>query len=80
MKTIVYSLPTAVDCQVAKSFFSEHGIPFEDKNVEEPEFMDELVREYHSLTLPTIVLGNEVIFGFGINKGRILKKLAIERR
>lgn len=80
MKAIVYSLPTSFDCQVAKMFFSENGIQFEDKNVEEPEFRDELVRERHSLTLPTIVLGDEVILGFGINKGKIIKKLALERR
>lgn len=75
MKAIVYSLPTSVDCQMAKRFFSENGIKFEDKNVEEPEFRDELVKEHHSLTLPTIVIGDEVILGFGINKERIVEKL-----
>jgi glutaredoxin len=80
MKAIVYSLPTSVDCQAARSFFLENGIEFEDKNVEEPEFRDELVKEHHSLTLPTIVIGGEVILGFGINKNRITEKLKSERR
>jgi glutaredoxin len=80
MKAVVYSLPTSFDCQVAKSFFSEHGILFEDKNVEEPEFRAELVRKYHSLTLPTIVIDEKVILGFGINKDKIIKELDLERR
>jgi glutaredoxin len=80
MKAIVYSLPTSVDCQAAERFFSENGVEFEDRNVEEPEFRHELMREYGSLTLPTIVLGDEVILGFRINKGKIAKRLNLERR
>jgi glutaredoxin len=80
MRAIVYSLPEAVDCQAAISFFSENGIQFEDRNVEQPEFKRELVTEYGSLTVPTIVVGDEVILGFGINKDRLAKALNLERR
>ncbi len=80
MRAIVYSLPEAVDCQAAIRFFSENGIQFEDRNVQQPQFERELVSEYGSLTLPTIVVGDEVILGFGINKDKIAKALHIERR
>ncbi len=75
MKTIVYSLPTSTDCQRARQFFSENGIQFEVRNVEEQKFKNELVTGYHSLTLPTIVMDNEIVLGFGINKNRIMKRL-----
>jgi glutaredoxin len=80
MRAIVYSLPEAVDCQAAIRFFSENGIQFEDRSVEQPEFERELVTEYGSLTVPTIVVGDEVILGFSINKNRIAKALNLERR
>jgi glutaredoxin len=80
MKAIVYFLPTSVDCRAAKKFFSENGIEFEDKNVEKPEFRNELVKKHHSLTLPTIIIGDEIILGFGINKDKISEKLNLERR
>jgi hypothetical protein len=49
----------------------------EERNVEKPEHMDDLVRNFHSLTLPTIVMDDEIILGFGINKNRIMKKLKL---
>jgi glutaredoxin len=78
MKPVVYFLPSSADFQRAKQFFTEKGVEFEEKNVENPEFLDELVKGYHSLTLPTIVLGDEVILGFGINKNKIMEKLTQE--
>jgi glutaredoxin len=80
MRAIMYSLPEAVDCQAAIQFFSENGVQFEDRSVEQPEFKRELVTEYGSLTVPTIVVGHEVILGFGINKDKIAKALNIEGR
>jgi glutaredoxin len=62
---------------LAKRFFSQNGIAVEERNVEKPEYMDELVSRFHSLTLPTIVMDDEIILGFGINKKRIMSKLKI---
>jgi glutaredoxin len=62
---------------LAKRFFSQNGITVEERNVEKQEFMDELVSRFHSLTLPTIVMDDEIILGFGINKKRIMHKLNI---
>jgi len=48
--------------------------------VEDPKFRDELVRKYGRMATPTIVISDEVILGFGINKEKIVKKLNLERR
>ncbi len=53
---------------------------FEDKNVADPKFRDELVEKYGLMATPTIVIGDEVIMGFGINKSKIAQKLNLERR
>jgi glutaredoxin len=58
----------------------ENGIEFEEKNVENPKLKDELVEKYGRMATPTIIIGEEVILGFGINKDKITKKLNLERR
>lgn len=63
---------------MAKRFFSQNGVVFEDKNVEEPKFRDELVGKYGRMATPTIIIEDEVILGFGINKENIVKKLNIK--
>lgn len=48
--------------------------------MEDPKFRDELVEKYGRMATPTIIIGDEVILGFGINKEKIMKKLNLERR
>lgn len=68
-----------MDCQAAKRFFSQNGVEFEDKNVEEPKFRDELVEKYGRMATPTIIIDHEVILGFGINKEKIVNKLNLRK-
>jgi len=64
-----------VDCEAAKRFFSEQNIEFEDKNVEDYWNREDLVQKYEQLLTPTIIIDNEKILGFGINREKILKLL-----
>ena len=48
--------------------------------MENPKFRGELVNQHRSLTLPTLVIHDELVLGFGINKNRIIKKLNLKRR
>jgi hypothetical protein len=50
----------------------------EERNVERPEHMDDLVRNFHSLTLPTILMDDEIILGFSMNKKKIMSKLKLK--
>lgn len=64
-----------MDCEAAKRFFSEQNIDFEDKNVEDYWNREELVQKYGQLLTPTIIIDNEKILGFGINREKIVKLL-----
>ena len=48
--------------------------------MEDSKFRDELVKKYGRMATPTIIIDEEVILGFGINKDKIIKKLNLERR
>jgi glutaredoxin len=69
-----------VDCEAAKRFFSEQNIDFEDKNVEDYWNREELVQKYKQLLTPTIIIDNEKILGFGINREKIISKLNLKRK
>ena len=64
-----------MDCEAAKRFFSEQNIDFEDKNVEDYWNREELVQKYGQLLTPSIIIDNEKILGFGINREKIVKLL-----
>lgn len=53
---------------------------FEDKNVADPKFRNELVHRYRRMATPTIIIDDEIILGFGINRSKIVGKLNLERR
>lgn len=74
-KVVIYSAPDCSDSQLAKRFFSEEKIDYEDKNVEKPEIRQELIRTYGILLTPTIIIGKTIFLGFGINIEDILRIL-----
>ncbi len=74
-KVIIYSAEDCPDSQLAKRFFSEHKIDYEDRNIEKPEIRSELHKRYGLLLTPTIIIGKTIFLGFGINLDNILKML-----
>lgn len=78
-KVVIYSAPDCPDSQLAKRFFSKEKIDYEDKSVEKPEIRQELLRTYGILLTPTIIIGETIFLGFGINIVDILKILNLWR-
>ncbi len=74
-KVIIYSAQDCPDSQLAKRFFSEQKIVYEDRNIEKPEIRSELLKRYGLLLTPTIIIGKTIFLGFGINVDNILKML-----
>jgi len=74
-KVVIYSGQNCTDSQLAKRFFSEQKIDYEDRNVEKPEVRSELLKRYGLLLTPTIVIGKTIFLGFGLNIDGILKML-----
>ncbi len=78
-KVLIYSSQNCTDSQLAKRFFSEQKIDYEDRNVEKPEIRSELLKRCGLLLTPTIIIGKTIFLGFGTNIDNILKMLNLWR-
>jgi Glutaredoxin-like protein, YruB-family len=64
-KVIVYTQPGCSACSNAKSYLTQKGITFEEKNVRQDQTaLEELTQDYRSNSTPTILIDGEVIIGF----------------
>jgi glutaredoxin len=67
-RVILYSQPGCPPCFAAKHFFTSREIPFEYKDVvADPQALQELM-ELNSRSTPTIVVDNEVMIGFDLDR------------
>jgi glutaredoxin len=65
MQIYLYTEPGCGACIEAKSFLNSRGIFFQERDVRaNPEYLRILTDELDSCTLPTLVAGGEIIFGF----------------
>lgn len=64
-KIIIYSTPTCHFCHLAKEFFDEHGIQYEDHNVlTDLEKRQEMLQRSGQSGVPVIVIGDQIVIGF----------------
>ncbi len=64
-KVIVYSTQTCPYCVMAKDFFKENNIPFEDVDVSiDRERAMEMVEKSGQMGVPVIDIDNNIIVGF----------------
>lgn len=66
-KIVLYSVSWCPHCKQAKEYFTEHNIPFINRDVElDPQAMEELTGKYRSQGVPVIVIGNDqkILKGF----------------
>lgn len=77
MKNVtIYTTPTCVYCKMAKEFFTEHTIQYEEKNVaEDAAARDLMVQKSGQLGVPVIDIDGEIIVGF--DKPRLSELLNI---
>jgi Cu+-exporting ATPase len=77
---IIYTRAGCADCQAAKAFFEKHGVSYEERPIEDSRHRDELLRTYKRMAAPTIVIGDEVLTGFGANREKILSLLDLRQQ
>ena len=66
---IIYSTPTCVYCELAKTFFKEKGIEYTDYDVStDNEKRQEMVEKSGQMGVPVIFIGEEMIIGFDKDK------------
>ncbi len=70
-KVTIYSTPTCHYCHMAKDFFSENNIPFEDYNVQtDLAKRREMIDKSGQMGVPVIYIDNQLILGFDEDKLR----------
>lgn len=76
-KVIIYSTPVCPYCNMAKEFFKEKGISYEEKDVSSnQEFLLEMVQKSGQMGVPVIDIDNQIVVGF--DKKRIIELLNIK--
>ena len=75
-KVVVYSTPACVYCKMAKEFFKEHNVAYEEKDVAADEkAREEMIKKSGQLGVPVIDVGGTIVVGF--DEGRIAELLGI---
>ncbi|MEH7122284.1 glutaredoxin family protein [Bacillus sp. JJ1532] len=70
MKEItIYTQPDCPPCEITKRFLSEYGFSYTAKDIKKDEkARNDLINKYQSFSTPTIVIGEEVITGFDLER------------
>ncbi len=64
-KIIIYTTPTCVYCKMAKAFFKEHSLAYEEKDVaSDLEARKTMVEKSGQLGVPVIDIGGQIVVGF----------------
>lgn len=75
-KVSIYTTPTCVYCKMAKKYFAEHNIAYEEKDVaNDLAAREEMVRKSEQLGVPVIDIDGKIIIGF--DEDEIAKLLGI---
>ena len=76
-KVSIYSTPTCVFCNAAKSFFKKNNVPYEEYNVATDLVKrQEMIEKSGQMGVPVIIIGDDITVGF--DQPRLQKLLAIK--
>lgn len=77
MKIMIYSTPSCTFCVMAKEFFNQNNIPFEEYDVAaDLEKRKEMIQKTGQMGVPVIDIDGSVVIGF--DKEVIAKKVGIK--
>jgi glutaredoxin-like YruB-family protein len=66
---IVYTQDDCPPCKIVKMFLNEHKVAFQEKNITtNSKARDELINTYNAYSTPTVIVGEEVIVGFDLER------------
>ena len=64
-KVTIYTTPTCVYCKMAKAFFAQNNVSYDEKNVAtDMKAREEMVNKSHQLGVPVIDVDNNIVIGF----------------
>lgn len=75
-KVTIYTTPSCVYCKMAKAFFKEHDIAYEEKDVSrDAGARDEMIAKSNQMGVPVIDIDGQFTIGF--DEGRLSELLHI---
>ena len=75
-KVTIYSTPTCTYCQVAKQFFGENKVEFEEFDVAADNTkLQEMVEKSGQMGVPVIEIDDQIIVGF--DEGRVREMIGM---
>jgi len=76
-KITIYSTSSCVYCKMAKAFFKEHNVAYEEKDVASDEkAREEMISKSSQMGVPVIEIDDQIVVGF--DKEELSKLLGIE--
>lgn len=79
-KVVIYTTPTCPDCRALKTWLNERGISFVEKDLTDPEVMEEAKARTGVRVAPITIIEDQVFYGtFPSQKPGIAKALGLAR-
>lgn len=76
-KIIIYTTPSCVYCKMAKAFFKEHNIAYEERDVAaDAAARDEMIEKSKQMGVPVVEIDGQIMVGF--DKNRLTDLLSIK--
>lgn len=73
----IYTTPTCTYCHMAKDYFKEHNIAYEEKDVTvDIPAQEAMIEKSGQMGVPVIDVGGEIVIGF--DRGRLEELLGIK--
>lgn len=64
-KITIYTTPTCIYCRMAKAFFKENSVVYEEKDVwQDPSAREEMVEKSEQMGVPVIDIDGQIVIGF----------------
>ena len=64
-KIKIYTTPSCVYCKMAKTYFTEHNVPYEELNVaNDARLQQEMIQKSGQMGVPVIDIDGKIIIGF----------------
>ena len=75
-KITIFTTPTCVYCKLAKEFFKEHNLAYEEKNVAtDAEAREQMIERSGQMGVPVIDIEGKIVIGFDQERLRELLEI-----
>ena len=75
-KITIFTTPTCVYCTMAKEFFKEHNLAYEEKNVAtDAEAREQMIERSGQMGVPVIDIEGKIVIGFDQERLRELLEM-----